>query len=25
YLINALGDDQKVYTPKGYLTVRGSN
>lgn len=22
YLINALGDDGKVYTPKGYLTIR---
>ncbi len=24
YLINALGEDQKVYSPKGYITVRGS-
>lgn len=25
YLINALGKDEKVYTPKGYLTIRGAN
>ncbi|MGB1002609.1 MAG: gliding motility-associated C-terminal domain-containing protein [Salibacteraceae bacterium] len=25
YLINALGNDQRVYTPKGYLTIRGVN
>ena len=25
YLINALGTDEKIYTPKGYLTIRGGN
>lgn len=24
YLINALGEDKKVYSPKGYITVRGA-